>query len=168
MFAALGHDFVLRRNIRIGLSKSTSKKSSFISTTSGSHHIRLVNHNNQEFNRLLKKEPSTSTSTYQHPKPLPILPQVRSGEKFGLVPSAHTEAYGGLLSIKEEGDENELVDILDERFNDDGVVPEMSSESINSAAAAEAPEVLYVLVSYSFIIIPFETILHSFTFIKPG
>jgi len=157
MFAAIGHDFVLRRNVRVALSnrKSISNKDSFVSSTSGSHHIRLVSHNNSEFNRLLEKEPNTGTC----PQALPTLLQVHSGEKFGLVPSAYTETYGGLLTIKEEVDDNlnDILDDLDEQLEDQMI--QMTSVTGNSTSsditsmpakvtATATPDVLYVIVSH--------------------
>jgi hypothetical protein len=46
---------------------------------------------------------------------LPVLKEVGSGEEFGLVNSAFTSSFNGLLEIKQEGDEAEgnlLVDML--------------------------------------------------------
>jgi len=150
MFAALGHDFVLRRNIRIALTerKSARKPSSFVASTLGSHHIRLINHNNQLFNCLLEKEPKDTLRI------LPVLRQVDSGEVFGLGPSAHTETYGGLLTIKEEAEENELINILDssERFEENGERDRESPSPVNglgqpATMPAALAGALYVIVS---------------------
>jgi len=71
----------------------------FVNSTFGSHHIRLVNHVTALFNALREKQPSQVRSDLH---PMDSLLLVDSGETFGLVSSAHTASYGGLLEIKEE------------------------------------------------------------------
>jgi hypothetical protein len=105
VFAALSHDFVLRRNLRVALNAShKTSADTFMLSTHGSHHIRLINHNAKLFNLLRDKKKANNL------KPLPLLPSVPSQEKFGVVPSEHTESFGGLLEIKEEeSDDGNLV-----------------------------------------------------------
>jgi len=71
----------------------------FVNSTFGSHHIRLVNHVTALFNGLQEKQPSRVRSDLH---PMNGLLLVDSGETFGLVSSAHSASYGGLLEIKEE------------------------------------------------------------------
>ncbi|KAL1658404.1 hypothetical protein GGF50DRAFT_120901 [Schizophyllum commune] len=77
MMNALCHDFVLRRNMRILWQAGSSKRSTFVQSTQGSHHIRLVSHANAVWN-LIKSPESTVA---------PVLRIVDSGERFGLVQS---------------------------------------------------------------------------------
>ncbi|KAG2059579.1 hypothetical protein BDR06DRAFT_1066230, partial [Suillus hirtellus] len=92
MLSALGHDFVLRRNIRVASSRR--QMTPFVKFTHSSHHIQLSNHIARLYNGLREKD------TRLLPL-LPELPDVDSGETFGLVASDNTTTFGGLL-IKEE------------------------------------------------------------------
>ncbi|KAG1776098.1 hypothetical protein EV702DRAFT_1269133 [Suillus placidus] len=92
MLSALGHDFVLRRNIRVAFSRR--QMTPFVKFTHGSHHIQLSNHVTKLYNGLREK------GTQLLPL-LPELPDVDSGETFGLVASDNATTFGGLL-IKEE------------------------------------------------------------------
>ncbi|KAG2085011.1 uncharacterized protein F5147DRAFT_782255 [Suillus discolor] len=98
MLTALGHDFVLRRNIRVAFSRR--QMTPFVEFTHGSHHIQLSNHVAKLYNRLREK------GTQLLPL-LPELPDVDSGETFGLVASDNATTFGGLL-IKEETLDAEL------------------------------------------------------------
>ena len=77
MMNALCHDFVLRRNMRILWQAGSSKRSTFVQSTQGSHHIRLVSHANAVWNLI--KSPESAVA--------PVLRIVDSGERFGLVQS---------------------------------------------------------------------------------
>ncbi|KAG1777240.1 hypothetical protein EV702DRAFT_1005393 [Suillus placidus] len=98
MLSALGHDFVLRRNIRVAFSRRQMMP--FVKFTHGSHHIQLSNHVTKLYNGLREK------GTQLLPL-LPELPDVDSGETFGLVASDNATTFGGLL-IKEETLDAEL------------------------------------------------------------
>jgi hypothetical protein len=106
VFCALAHDFVLRRNIRIGSAQEPAAH--FIKSAFGSHHIHLVSYVANMWNSLLsdKKRPTAGLL------PLPELQIVASEETFGLVSSRHIETFGGLLEIKDEDEDNLLDAIL--------------------------------------------------------
>ncbi|KAF8134715.1 hypothetical protein K438DRAFT_1475158, partial [Mycena galopus ATCC 62051] len=112
MQTALGHDFVLRRNIRTGLDGKYKSSDTFLKSTFGSHHIALVDHTAATWNDLIH----ALGDPYL---PLPQLRDVSSGEKFGLPRSTHrrnavTDSFGGLFTIKQEpeldGDEVQQLD----------------------------------------------------------
>jgi hypothetical protein len=96
VFTALAHDFVLRRNIRIGYSQE--KPTPFVTSTYGSHHIHLVSHVAALWNALIKNDKTAVTSLL----PLPMLQSVASKEVFGLVKSRQIETFGGLIEIKDD------------------------------------------------------------------
>jgi hypothetical protein len=93
---------VLRRNVRIGIAKSTTP---FVVSTFGSHHIRLVNAIAHLWNELLAKQKKVQHTAFL--KPLPLLLEVESGESFGAVSSEDATTFGNLLEvIKTEPEEN--------------------------------------------------------------
>ncbi|KAA1471880.1 hypothetical protein DENSPDRAFT_859196 [Dentipellis sp. KUC8613] len=102
---ALGSDFVLRRNVRTGLSQN--EPSSFLLSTHGSHHIGLVNAVAHLWNKMLAETMRTPPAGFS---PLPVLHIVDSGESFGLVASKSADSYYQLTDVKDEA-EQELVDI---------------------------------------------------------
>jgi len=107
VFTALAHEFVLRRNIRVTYSKVKASDSSFVASTYGSHHTRLVNHINMLWNVLAQTERPTSNILHLRA----ILPIVVSSETFGIVTSSFAITFGGLIQMKdekEEPDEDEL------------------------------------------------------------
>lgn len=99
VFASLGHDFVLRRNLRVALGQS--RPDEFVQAAFGSHHVRLVDFVSHFYNGLYDKEGKPGNELQK----LPTLREVDSQEIFGLTQSDHTESFGGLLTIKEEEDE---------------------------------------------------------------
>ncbi|KAG1774920.1 hypothetical protein EV702DRAFT_1180542 [Suillus placidus] len=99
MLSALGHNFILHRNIRVASSRR--QMTPFVKFTHGSHHILLSNHVAKLYNGLHKKD--TRLLPF-----LPELPGVDSGETFGLVASDNATTFGGLL-IKEETLDTELM-----------------------------------------------------------
>lgn len=107
MFTALGHDFVLRRNIRIASAGRRKQPTPFVESLYGSHHTRLSSFTAHLWNTLLVQQKSPGKL-----KPLPTLPVVESGETFGVVDSAHAAACGGLFEPKKE-DENTPLDLSD-------------------------------------------------------
>src|SRR5882762_2374828 len=100
VFHALGHDFVLRRNIRVA--SAASKPDPFVLLTHGSHHIHLATHAAKLWNMLLEREGRHDSDSVSGLKVLPTLQEVPSGETFGIVKSAHSITYMGLLDGKEE------------------------------------------------------------------
>ncbi|OBZ68323.1 hypothetical protein A0H81_11830 [Grifola frondosa] len=108
VMTALCHDFVLRRNVRItgNMDASTTPTCSFVKSTSGSHHIRLVDEIARFWNTLICLDNCKNTLNFQ---PLPQLPHVHSNEKFGLTISKSAASYHNLVEIKEEP----LDDLLD-------------------------------------------------------
>ncbi|KAJ7124769.1 hypothetical protein C8R43DRAFT_1135450 [Mycena crocata] len=98
---AFGHDHVLRWNIRVELDGKAQSPSPFVQSTFGSHHISLVDHTAATWNNLLNTR-GTSNALI----PLPRLPDIKSGETFGLVHSPHTDSFGGLFTIKQDPDDD--------------------------------------------------------------
>jgi hypothetical protein len=99
VFVALGHDHVLRRNIRITTAGNklshASPFSSFDASTFGSHHTRLVNYTAKLWNSLWRlRKPGSSTGLLA----LPEMTVVSSDETFGLVTSECAMTFGGLFS----------------------------------------------------------------------
>jgi hypothetical protein len=107
MFRALSHDFVLRRNIRVGLTGKYHKPEPFLSSTYGCHHIRLVNHTASLWNALLRRKQPLSVVEPNNLATLPELRQINSNEAFGIVSSENAISFGGLFEIKEE-DQNDF------------------------------------------------------------
>ncbi|KAF7973294.1 hypothetical protein HWV62_15675 [Athelia sp. TMB] len=101
MILALAHDFVLRRNSRISVDHAPSL---FKLSAHGSHHIFLVNHVAQLFNVLRTKEHGSSI-----PALVPELRIVNSGEEFGLVKSDYATSFKGLIAMKKEDEEEDLL-----------------------------------------------------------
>ncbi|EPQ51434.1 hypothetical protein GLOTRDRAFT_22104, partial [Gloeophyllum trabeum ATCC 11539] len=110
MFAALCHDFVLRRNIRVA--SALKGPDVFVKSLFGSHHLHLVDRVAQLWNDLSsdKKVPKMANQVYD---PLPRLQIVDSGERFGIVGSDYTATFGGFLKVKDEP-EDELLDLTSE------------------------------------------------------
>ncbi|KAG0694810.1 hypothetical protein DFH29DRAFT_1006019 [Suillus ampliporus] len=104
MLTALGHDFVLRRNMRVAFSRSETTP--FIKFTNSSHHLRLCNYVARLHNTLQQNNTGSQLQV------LPELRDVDSGKTFGLVTSDHVATFGGLL-IKEENVEKGLLDSFD-------------------------------------------------------
>ncbi|KAJ7606467.1 hypothetical protein DFH06DRAFT_1348008 [Mycena polygramma] len=106
---ALGHDFVLRRNVRNAFNGKIKSNEPFVLSTFGSHHLGLVDAAAASWNDLLPVSKANSSLV-----PLPRLKDVNSGERFGLVNSRNTDTFGGLYTIKAEAkDDLQLVDELD-------------------------------------------------------
>lgn len=94
VFVALGHDHVLRRNMRIATANNKSSPfTSFDTSTYGSHHTRLVNHTSKLWNKLRLSKHGNSSGLLA----LPELKLVDSGERFGLVSSENAATFGGLF-----------------------------------------------------------------------
>ncbi|KAJ6460701.1 hypothetical protein C8R47DRAFT_1226202 [Mycena vitilis] len=113
--AALGHDFVLRRNIRVAFNGKHKSSDPFVLSTFGSHHLSLVDHTAASWNGILGTLAKGSSFV-----PLPQLKNVESGETFGIVNSPSTDTYGGLYTIKPEPeDDMEVINELDPKEQQD-------------------------------------------------
>ena len=113
MMRALGHDFVLRRNIRIGFATCGKDSTIFLKWTYGSHHTRLVTHIASTWNGLLGRKTIRQLNLNLNPRPM--LQAVNCGEKFGLVASDDAMTFGGLIDmndIKKEEPHEELLDLM--------------------------------------------------------
>lgn len=102
MFEALAHDFVLRRNVRIGYScleaeDGTDLGKTFLASTHGLHRIALIDGIARHWNTLIDTH-KRATGLAKRPR----LTSVQSGEVFGIVDSANAATFGGLFDIKEE------------------------------------------------------------------
>ncbi|KAJ7077700.1 hypothetical protein B0H15DRAFT_954994 [Mycena belliarum] len=117
---ALGHDYVLRRNIRVAFNGKIKSDDPFILSTFGSHHLALVDRVADTWNQFFPTSAGGSSSTL-----LPRLKDVQSGERFGLVNSPHSDTFGGLYTIKPEPD-----DALLEAVKDD-LAPEEQQDLIH-------------------------------------
>ena len=113
MTNALCHDFVLRRNCHIAVKLESA--SEFTQSTYRSHHVQLVSGNAELWNYLVSKEKSPEGKKL---KLLPILQNVESGERFGLVESKHSSSFKGLVEteLKEELQEPDLA-LLDDQVD---------------------------------------------------
>lgn len=111
--AHLGHDFVLRRNIRAALRVGGDIRP-FAASGYGSHHVSLVNDCNQRWNTLV----ASQTRKYKDPAStfvtLPVLPQVASNEKFGIVNSASASSFNGLIKDEDDSDDLANMNLWDE------------------------------------------------------
>ncbi|PIL37602.1 hypothetical protein GSI_01296 [Ganoderma sinense ZZ0214-1] len=103
---ALGHDHVLRHNVRLDMRDGCLDKSMFMYYTFGSHHIRLVNAGVKLWNTLIEAQKKNGPLP-ANIRALPALRPADSQEKFGLVKmSAETATQYSLATIKQEpGDE---------------------------------------------------------------
>lgn len=139
MMVFLGHDFVLRRNIRIALSSSTVAP--FAKSTFGSHHVGLVTSNALLWNTLVDDQSNRGSGLAK----LPVMEEVVSGESFGLVSEqvAIAEAFDTRVkaearAVDEEDLDSELVLIEDEleSIKIDFDALEVSSDTAGNVAAA--------------------------------
>lgn len=104
VYTGLAFDFFLRRNIRIGWSRVESGRHTinlyqFVASTYSSHHVQLVSHTAGLFNSLLEMEPADLVAKNRLCA-YPTLPPVKTHESMGLVESAHTQTFGGLIEAE--------------------------------------------------------------------
>ncbi|KAF9526716.1 hypothetical protein CPB83DRAFT_837154 [Crepidotus variabilis] len=85
---------------RIENGKTINRKD-FLPQANGSHHTQLVNYNIGQFNALCNKQ---SNNLKAHLSIFLMLPVIESDKKFGVIPSDHTQSYGGFLAIKTKAD----------------------------------------------------------------
>ncbi len=107
---ALGHDFVLRCNIRVGFAACGKDSTTFLKWTYGSHHTCLVTHITLMWNALLGWKTIQRLNLGLNLQP--VLRVVNSGETFGLVASDNATSFGGLIDIKKEEPHEELLDLI--------------------------------------------------------
>ncbi|KAG0692104.1 hypothetical protein DFH29DRAFT_883083, partial [Suillus ampliporus] len=107
----LGHDFVLRQNVRVAF--GWAQMTPFIKFTHSSHHIHLSHYVAKLYNTLWEKHGTDCSNMHA----LPELPDIESGETFGLVTSENTTTFGGLL-VKEETVEMDLAQDFDVGMDD--------------------------------------------------
>ena len=103
MFNALLNDFIVRRNLRIAQQKHS--RTPFVVSSCGSHHLALVNSITLTHNKLKQLGPNIQLKL----DVLPILPDVPSGEVFGLMKSDYLATFNGLIEVKEEVPDADLV-----------------------------------------------------------
>lgn len=131
LFTALAHDFVLRRNCRVISDGRTQNP--FIASTHGTHHVRLVNAIATAWNELVASDLRSKGKGHGSRTLglLPVLVQIDSGEKFGVVVSEFTTSFMGLLEVKEEV-KDETLSLLPEESEFD-VETMMSNLNIDPA-----------------------------------
>ena len=138
---ALAHDFVHRRNIRIATKERHD--SSFILSTFGSHHIRLVNHVVKVWNQLLK----TGKYSITNLETLPEMSEVASNETFGLARSMHTSSPCQ-VEVSIQAFEDDILDLpLEDEFLDTTAIlgeldidPSLCFVPLETLATASAPK----------------------------
>ncbi|KAF9068511.1 hypothetical protein BDP27DRAFT_1421866 [Rhodocollybia butyracea] len=96
---ALCTEFVLRRNIRMGL--KNTPEDLFLKSTFGSHRIRLVASIASLTNKLIPSHPILNRDAHH----LPELPVISSSESFGLVRSENALTFEGLFKMEEDEDD---------------------------------------------------------------
>lgn len=111
MVHALGHDHVLRRNVRVGMKKHSD--GNFIVLTFGSHHTGLVNRIGRLKNSLLTASKGRGLRLQSVTVQAEII-SAKSKEEFSLVRSQHAIniSLGGLLEIKDEDEAGESLSIF--------------------------------------------------------
>ncbi|KAL6307078.1 hypothetical protein BKA93DRAFT_770448 [Sparassis latifolia] len=113
VLTALGHDHVLRRNIRVVFNAGHDSIDKFLASTHGSHHIHLVDGIARLWNSMIEDAEIVKSRGLSR---LPTMQVVDSGEKFGLVKAEYAMTYHHLTcTVKDELDE----DLLDLSLHDD-------------------------------------------------
>ncbi|KAJ7585548.1 hypothetical protein C8J56DRAFT_1087508, partial [Mycena floridula] len=102
----LGHDFVLRRNLRVA-SASKDFTDKFVTSGSGSHHVNFINYIAHTHNTLFDDPTKQTAKTL---KKLPTLPTVISSESFGLVLAPGVTVSPDTLIPLSAGHETDLED----------------------------------------------------------
>ncbi|TFY51908.1 hypothetical protein EVG20_g10784 [Dentipellis fragilis] len=125
LFAELGQDECLRRNVRIGF--SAAEPGSFLALTHGSHHVRLTDHISALWNSMITKEKPSEDGL----NPLlsrMTLPAINSEETFGLVKSDYTTMFSGLSQANNEDfDEGDIMtSIANQEIEDREIMQRMN------------------------------------------
>ncbi|KAI1781762.1 hypothetical protein LXA43DRAFT_907796 [Ganoderma leucocontextum] len=108
MLTTLSHDFILRRNLRIGRNLLTP--TAFTVATYGSHHVRLVKETALRWNSMIHT--AGSAHLFSGLADLPLLKTVASGETFGIVESQFARNYQYLVTdIKQDDDDDDLIEL---------------------------------------------------------
>jgi len=105
MMTAMGHDHVLRWNMRRAMESTPTNTATFETSCWGSHHVGLVNACAVLWNAYISKRRSSSLT------PLPIIKSAQSGEMFGLVYSKHAETQSGIKKEALHPSDPELVEV---------------------------------------------------------
>ncbi|KAE9405193.1 hypothetical protein BT96DRAFT_1015845 [Gymnopus androsaceus JB14] len=106
VMTALGHDMILRRNVRLGINSpknSTTLPLAFLQSTNGSHHIRLRHFIAQTYNSLVIQQNQRRARTGFPPLEISSQPQLTfapTQEQFGLIKSEHALTFGGLFAFE--------------------------------------------------------------------
>ncbi|EKM49144.1 uncharacterized protein PHACADRAFT_107413 [Phanerochaete carnosa HHB-10118-sp] len=108
MISALASDHVLRYNMRVIMQSKDFRPSAFITSTHGSHHLRLQDHIAQVWNALLDQLSADNKNEVVLAR-LPVMQNVSSGETFGLIPSEHAATFGGLYLKEEPTERHEVI-----------------------------------------------------------
>lgn len=137
MMVSMGHDFVLRRNVRLAFNGPSP--SPFIASTFGSHHIGLVDNNARLWNHLREQ---ASPELKELLNELPRLPakEKESGEQFGLVLEEGTEASKAFKKNFKAEEDSELEIFEDDEVEgvDENMSPSKPVETIDVAAKAQS------------------------------
>jgi hypothetical protein len=132
MFEALAHDFVLRRNLRIGYSHEKKDSGTFLLSTRGSHHISLVDHIAELWNVLVSSHKRAIGLPSR-----PRLPAVDSGETFGIVNVMFAATLDGMFEVKREECEGESW-LLQSHSEDEAVLADVLDQlSIDAQELAQ-------------------------------
>lgn len=111
LYLNLTHDFVLRRNIRIGMKIQSGERSQFTTSTYGSHHVGLVDRVARHWNRICEAldERGVGRGKRTAMIRLPVLLDIPSLETFGLGRSRNSESFGGLLTLELKDEDEEFI-----------------------------------------------------------
>ncbi|PIL30528.1 hypothetical protein GSI_07228 [Ganoderma sinense ZZ0214-1] len=105
---ALGHDHVLRHNVRLDMQDEALDKSMFMYHTHGSHHVRLVDACAKLWNTLIEGQ-KRGGALPANIRALPELHPADSKETFGLVKmSTETAMQYSLAKVKQEPGDDTL------------------------------------------------------------
>ncbi len=122
---ALGHDHVLRHNVRLDMQDEALDQSMFMYHTYGSHHIHLTNACAKLWNTLVEAQ-KRSGPLPANIHTLPELRPVDSHERFGLVEmSTETATQYALATIKQEPGDDMLDLTSQEMLDADRVLKEI-------------------------------------------
>ncbi|PIL33642.1 hypothetical protein GSI_04265 [Ganoderma sinense ZZ0214-1] len=139
---ALGHDHVLRHNVRLDMADDNLDRSMFTFHTYGSHHIRLTNACAKLWNVLLEAQKKKATRS-SNLRPLPELCPADSGEKFGLVKmSTETATQYSLTAIKQEVNDEEINLTLQDVLDADCILEEIGVDPALVNAPTPTPKAL--------------------------
>lgn len=132
LFVMLGHDHVLRRNVRIAFKNASTNP--FVAESYGSHHVSLCNHVAKSWNALTIRILRFNKG---HP-PLIRMAEMRiveSNERFGLVSSATMKMFDGLLKLEDADSEEDEAYLAGEVESTDDVLDKMAIKTTRALIA---------------------------------